>query len=84
MTPIFTFTVVVGYVSFIFNVLGYDNKKVKDVMQDIDIIIDTMKKRGDFSYESTSDYAEMIVSEAWKHHIHLEYKYTYETFFINK
>lgn len=70
-----TFNVIVGKVSFTFNIVGYDYTKIRNVKQDIDAIISTMKSRGDFKYEHGSDCAEMLVEEAWKHHIHLDYDY---------
>ena len=40
-----------------------------------------MKRRGDFIYEDEKDFIGMIVDEAWKRHICLEYDYpTYGTF----
>lgn len=82
MVPHGTFNVVIGKRSFTFNVVGYDYEIIGNVQKYIDVIISTMKTRGDFTYECESDCAEMIVKEAWKHHIHLEYEYpTYGTYF---
>lgn len=82
MVPHGTFNVVISKRSFTFNVVGYDYEIIGNVQKYIDVIISTMKARGDFKYECESDCAEMIVKEAWKHHICLEYEYpTYGTFF---
>lgn len=83
-----TFNVVSNGSSFTFSIIGYDHTKIHKeihVWMEIDKIIDTMKNRGDFKYESDSDYAEMIVEEAWKHHIHLEYDCpTYGTYCLTE
>ena len=67
-----------------FSVVGYDVSKIDNIYTTIDNMINTMTARGDFVYESETDYIRMIIDEAWKKHIHLEYDYpTFGTFQLN-
>ena len=85
MAPHGTFNIIIGKTSFTFSIIGYDRKyrQLRDVIKDIEMIISTMKERGDFTYECESDCAEMLVKEAWGHHICLDYEYPDETFFTS-
>lgn len=75
-----TFCVSMKEKTIIFHIIGYDNTKIKNICTAITEMLNTMKKRGDFIYEDEKDFIGMIIDEAWKKHIHLEYDYpTYGT-----
>ena len=71
----------IGKKAIVFHILGYDKSKIDNIYIAVNKMLNTMKSRGDFIYEDEKDFIGMIISEAWRHHICLEYDYpTYGTF----
>lgn len=73
-----------------FNIVGYqtskinNNGKLGNIHNAITKMITNMKSRGDFTYSDATDFIQMIIDEAWKYRIHLEYEIpTFGTFELN-
>ena len=67
-----------------FHIIGYDRRKISNIDMALSEMIQKMKSRGDFEYETKWDFIDLILEEAWRLHIHLEYDYpTFGTFTLN-
>lgn len=77
-------------IAITFHIVGYNQSKINNngkcgnIYNVINKMVDVMKKKGDFAYSNTEDFIQMIINEAWRYHIHLEYDIpTFGTFELN-
>lgn len=73
-----------------FYIVGYQTSKINNngkygnIYQVITKMMTDMKMRGDFEYSNTEDFIQIIIDEAWKYRIHLEYELpAFGTFELN-